>query len=547
MWYKVCYVVACMYVETNCLHRHGKTYRTVTVRESFRADGKVRHRTLANITDLPDHAIQAVQQALRLGHAPMPARPPQAGSSREYGASMALLSIIRELGLDQLIYSRKEPWRQDILALIVGRIVFQGSKLALTGVYLDSALWELCGHPAGKRPDVEEHAYRPMDRLLERQQSIQRQLARKHLQNGCLVYYDMTSSYAEGDYEDSDLVTFGYNRDGKRGHEQIAVGLLTTAQGCPVAVRVFRGNTADQTTVLEQARIICDEYGVKDVVFVGDRGMLTPKRIEELHALGYKTLTALTHPQMRDLLQRRVVQLELFNEQECVGVVDPEVPGLQYVLHKNPDRARRDCATRRSLIEKTTQALDKLVRSRRLTQDQLAAKVGVVLTKYHTGKFVQWSVAGGRLLWQLRQELIEQEEAMDGCYIIRNEVPALGVSGARDCYKDLIHVEQAFRNLKTVSLEMRPFYHHRDDRLQAHVFVCMLAYYVQWQAMRMLEPLFASDGKGKNRQWTWARVIERLKAVRTETLRIGGTEIPNVISTPDTDQQRILDLLKVKL
>ena len=536
-----------MYVETNRLYRHGKTYRTVTVRESFRVDGKVRHRTIANITDLPDHAIQAIQQALRSGHAPTPAEPPQAGASREYGASMALLRLIGELGLDQMIYSRKEPWRQDLLALIVGRIVYQGSKLALTGVYLDSALWELCGHLAGKRPDVEAHAYLPMDRLLERQESIQKQLAKKHLQDGCLVYYDMTSSYAEGDYEDSDLVTWGHNRDGKRGHEQIAIGLLTTAQGCPVAVRVFRGNTADQTTVLEQAQTICNEYGVKDVVFVGDRGMLTPKRIEELHALGYKTLTALTHPQMRDLLQRKVVQLELFSEQQSVGVVDPEVPGLQYVLHKNPDRAVRDGATRRSLIEKTKEALDKLVRSRRLTQDKLAAHVGVVLSKYHTGKFVQWSVEGGRLAWQLKQELLEQEEAMDGCYIVRNEATSLAAAAARDCYQDLIHVEQAFRNLKTVSLEMRPFYHQLDDRLRAHIFICMLAYYVQWQARTRLEPLFVADGEGKNRQWTWTRVIERLKAIRTETLRIGGTEIPNVVSTPDTDQQRILDLLKVKL
>ena len=180
MWY----TVACMYVETNRLQRQGKTYRTVTVRESFRVDGKVMHRTLANISDLPDHAIDAVRQALRLGHTPTPVAAPRAGSSREYGASMALLWLIRELGLDQLIYSRKEPWRQDLLALIIGRIVFQGSKLALTGVYLDSALWELCGHPAGKRPDVEEHAYLPMDRLLERQASIQKQLAQRHLQDG---------------------------------------------------------------------------------------------------------------------------------------------------------------------------------------------------------------------------------------------------------------------------------------------------------------------------------------------------------------------------
>ncbi len=176
-----------MYVETNRLQRHGKTYRTVTVRESYRQHGKVMHRTLANISDLPEHAILAVQQALRLGHVPDPAAAPSVGASREYGASAALLSVLRQIGLDQLIYSRKEPWREDILALIVGRIVYQGSKLALTGVYQDSALWELCGHPAGKRPDVEKHAYLPMDRLLQRQESIQKQLATRDFKDGCLI------------------------------------------------------------------------------------------------------------------------------------------------------------------------------------------------------------------------------------------------------------------------------------------------------------------------------------------------------------------------
>jgi len=536
-----------MYVETNRLQRHGKTYRTVTVRESYREHGKVMHRTLANISDLPEHAILAVQQALRLGHVPAPAVAPSVGASREYGASAALLSVLRQIGLDQLIYSRKEPWREDILALIVGRIVYQGSKLALTGVYQDSALWELCGHPAGKRPDVEKHAYLPMDRLLQRQESIQKQLPKRHFKDGCLIYYDMTSSYAEGEYENSELVAYGHNRDCKRGHAQIAVGLLTTAQGCPVAVQVFRGNTADQTTVLDQAKTICDEYGVQEVIFVGDRGMLTPRRIEELHALGYKTLTALTHPQMRELLQRRVVQLELFSEDQSISVTDPEVPGLQYVLHKNPDRAQRDGATRRSLIEKTTEMLDKLTRSRRLTADKLAAKVGTVLAKWHTSKFIQWSVEAGRLVWSLKQELIDQEEAMDGCYIIRNEVPSLKAHEARRCYKDLIHVEQAFRNLKTVSLEMRPFHHHLDDRIRSHVFVCMLAYYVQWQASQRLQPLFASDGKGKNRRWTMDRVIERLKGIRMQTVTVGGTAIPNAISSPDEDQRRILELLQVKL
>jgi len=536
-----------MYVETNNVLRNGKTYTTVTIRESYRQDGKVMHRTIANITALPAYAIDAVRQALRLGHVPVPATIPQAGSSREYGASFALLEILRQLGLDRMIYSRKTAWREDLLALIVGRIVYQGSKLSLTGMYQDSALWELCGHPAGRRPEVEKHAYLPMDRLLDRQREIQRQLAGEHLRDGCLIYYDMTSSYAEGEYEDSELLAYGYSRDGKRGHRQIAVGLLTTAEGCPVAVRVFRGNSADQSTVLEQAQTICQEYGVKDVVFVADRGMLTPRRIEELHALGYRTLTALTHMQIRQLLERRVVQLELFNEQECVSVRDPEEPGVEYVLHRNPDRAERDTATRRSLIEKTRQALEKLAGSRRIKGEQLAGRVGVILDKYRIGKFVRWEIQEGRLIWELREELIEREESLDGCYIIRNEVASLAGGEARRCYRNLSHVEQAFGHLKTVSLEMRPFHHHLDDRIRAHVFLCMLGYYVQWHARRKLQPLFAADGEGKNRQWTWDRVLERLKGLRVQSLFVDGVEIPNIRSQPDEQQLRILELLGVRL
>ena len=540
-----------MYVEEIRLKRGSKKYCTTLIRESYRQGGKVLHRTVCNISKLPSQVIEQIRVGLRQGEA--------AGRSaglllverqREYGASYALLDLARQLQLDRLIYSRKEPWREDALALIVGRVVYQGSKLALTNVYSDTALWELCAHPADERPDVDRHAYAVMDRLMQRQEAIQKALAGRHLNDGCLIYYDLTSSYLEGAYEDSELVAFGHNRDGKKGHEQIAIGLLTDAQGCPVAVKVFRGNTSDQSTVLDQAKRLSEEYGVKDVVFAGDRGMLTPKRLAEVSALGFKTLTALTHPQIRDLLERKVIQMELFDEREPVAVHDPEQKALRYLLCKNPNTAADERQTRQELIAQTRQALEKLAASRKKRTDaELGAKVGAVLAKWRVAKFFSWRIEKARLLFEVDQELVQTEEAMDGCYIIRTDVAGevWSAQQAVNRYRGLAQVERAFRNLKTVALELRPIYHHTDDRIRAHVFICMLAYYLQWHALQRLQPLFDADGDGKNRRWSWPIILERLKSIRTQTCRLDRTVFPNVITRPDSEQQRILDLLKVKL
>lgn len=540
-----------MYVEEIRLKRGTKRYCTTLIRESYRQEGHVRHRTLCNLSRLPPPAIEQIRSALRRGETPTaPEGPLRVEQSREYGASWALLDVARQLGLDRLIYSRKEAWREDALALIVGRVVYQGSKLALTNLYADTALWDLCGHPTGARPDVERHAYRVMDRLMDRQDAIQRALANRHLRDGCLIYYDLTSSYFEGAYENSDLVTFGYNRDGKKGHEQIAIGLLTDEQGCPVAVQVFRGNTNDQTTVLEQAQRLSAAYGVKEVVFAGDRGMLTPKRIAEVSALGFKTLTALTHPQIRELLERKVIQMELFDEREPVSVLDPEQRMLRYVLCKNPKTAADERQTRQELIAQTRRALEKLTASRKPRTDvEQAARVGAVLAKWRVAKFFLWRIEKGQLLFEINQPLVEAEEAMDGCYILRTDVPdtAWSARQAVEHYRGLARVERAFRNLKTVALELRPVYHHTDERIRAHVFICMLAYYLQWHALRRLQPLFDANGEGKHRRWTWPVILERLQAIRIQTCRLGRTSLPNVITRPDPEQQRILDLLKVKL
>ena len=472
----------------------------------------------------------------------------QIRASKEYGASYALLELAKELGLDRALYSRKEAWVRDCLAMIVGRIVYAGSKLALSNQWKNTALWELAGVEG--KVDVDQHCYLPMDRLLERQSAIQSTLAARHLKDGHLVLYDITSSYFEGAYSQSDIVTFGYNRDGKRGHEQMVIALLCSAEGCPVGVEVFAGNTQDASTVLKKIAQLQRQYGLKEIIFVGDRGMITKAVAEKIKGTeGLHTISALTHRQIVELLERKVITAELFDEEQIVEVIDPEEPKRRYCLCRNPQTAGREGTTRDRLLERTRAELNKIAGSkRRASAKRLGARVGRVLERSKMGKFVCWDVIDGRLSWSFDQEKIAAEKLFDGCYIVSGEVPKekMPATEVVASYKKLGLVEEAFRNLKTVQLEVRPVYHKTDDRIKSHVFLCTLAYYLQWHLHRRLEPLFAADGTHKDRQWTVRNVIERLAAIRREKIVMGAVEFEKV-STPEPDQQTILDYLKVRL
>ncbi len=530
------------HLEIQC---HGKRFYGI-IRSSFRKGGKVCHSEHGRLKGLPLERLKIIQASFRGGaQAPSEVSDVRVLCSKEYGASAALLSLVRELGLDAAIYSRKEGWREDCLAMIVGRVLYAGSKLSLSHIWAESALWELCGTKGAV--DVESHCYEAMDRLLERQKSIQKALAKKHLSNGKMVLYDITSSYFEGQYEESDIVAFGYNRDGKRGHEQMVVGVLCSDQGCPVGVEVFRGNTQDAKTVPAKVEEIRNQYGLTDVVFVGDRGMVTRANAEKLSGeQGIRTISALTHRDIVGLLEKKVIQLELFDEKKVAEVVDPENPSKRYCLCLNPQSRKREQQTRRSLIKAVTEQLEKIAKSKRVaTTEKLSARVGKLLGKYPMGKFIDWRIEEGRLIWSLLEEKVSQEECLDGCYIIVSDVPAKDmnkdelVSG----YKQLQEVEKAIRNMKTVSIEMRPVYHKTDDRIRCHVFICMLSYYLQWHLTQRLRPLFDGDGHGKNRRWTIEHVIETLKAIRQETVLINGVEFYRTTELT-SDQKRITDLLK---
>lgn len=532
-----------MYLEKICRIHGKKQYVSTLIRESYRDKGKVKHRTVANISKLPIFIIKGIEALFNDADAKFQKLDSlNITNSREFGASNAFMGLAKQLMLDKIIYSRKITWQQDVLAMIIGRLLYQGSKLHLTHLHYDSILWELTGYHGSECPDVEKHCYKSLDRLLERQTTIQKELAKKHLNNGSIILYDITSSYLEGEYEESELVDFGYSRDYKRRHEQIVIGLLTNEIGCPVAVEVFSGNTSDQTTVLAQAKKLANDYQVKDVIFVGDRGMLTSKRIEEVNQLGYKTLTVLNRSQLRELKQLGIITAEHFSSENVAEIYDPTNKSLRYFLCKNPEQEIENKETRNILIEKTKEALEKIAANSKDTEQKKCAQIGKILAKYKVGKFFTWSFKDKKLVYQIEQSKVVAEELFDGCYVVRTDSKLTKAEAVRR-YKDLAYVERAFRNIKTMSIEIRPIYHQIDRRIKAHVFLCMLAYYLEWHAIQRLQPLFAQDGKGAKRHFSFTRIIERLKSIRIQDCSLNGIQIPKVITTPDPVQQKILAFL----
>lgn len=545
------------------LHLEIQTSRKSPVgilRTTFRdkATGKIVHTQHGRISGCSLDQLKMLQLAFR--EKVLPEDSPDAFrilQTKEYGACRSLLEVARQIGLHRVLYSRSEPWVDCVLAMIVGRIVYQGSKLSLCNQWANTCLWELCGIEGP--PDVEDHCYTPMDRLLERQGAIQKKLAAEHLQDGCLVLYDITSSYFEGEYKGSKIVDFGYNRDQKKGHQQVVIGLLCSREGCPIGCEVFAGNTNDSTTVVDKIAELRQCYGLEKIVFVGDRGMVTCARLEELRDVeGLNTISALTHRQIVKLLERRVVEADLFDEHSIVEVLDPDTPGERYCLCRNPVTARSEGRSRRRLIELSIEGLEKIAAyKQKTTVENLGARVGKHLAKYKMGKFFAWSVQADpkeknsrqhRVLWTLEEEKIASEELLDGCYIIRTEVEAtrMGKDEVVANYKALAHVERAFRSLKTTHLEIRPVYHKKDERIKAHVFLCTLAYYLQWHTIERLRPLFENDGQGKERRWTVQNVIERLKQICRNTVSVNGASFHQITET-DEEQREIIDLLKVPL
>ncbi|HUT93465.1 MAG TPA: IS1634 family transposase [Thermoguttaceae bacterium] len=466
------------------------------LRESYREGGKVKNRTLANLSHLPIEQIEQIRRVLKGENLVAPGEAFSIQRSLPHGHVEVVLGMIRKLGLDRLLSRRRSRERDLVVAMIAQRLLFPCSKLATTRHWHSTTLAEELGVANAD----EEELYAALDWLLERQPSIEGRLAKEHLSEGALVLYDVTSSYYEG--RTCPLARYGHNRDGKKDRPIIVYGLLTDGEGRPVAVDVYPGNTGDPTTVPDQVTKLGERFGLQRVILVGDRGMLTQAQIEALQAhpeLGW--ISALRSGAIRGLLQRGELQRSLFDEMNLAEIESAEFPGERLVACFNPLLADERRRKREALLAATEKELAKLARQvarrtkRPMLQAEIALRAGRLVDRFKMAKHFELSIADGEFRFARRTESIERESQLDGIYVIRTSEPASGLSAGdavRD-YKRLAEVEQAFRSLKSIDLLVRPIYHRTDEHVRAHIFVCLLAYYVQWHLKRAWAPLLFED------------------------------------------------------
>ena len=491
-----------VHVVTTTRHYKGRVYKSHLLRRSYRDHGKVRNETLGNLSHLPDSVIDLIRRALR-GETLLPATDVfDITRSRPHGHAAAVLGTLKKLGLDRLLAARRSPERDRAVALIVARVLAPDSKLAtarsLDGESATSTLGEMLGLETVEAEDL----YEAMDWLGARQAKIEKALAERHLHDGTLVLYDVSSSYFEGRH--CPLAAIGHSRDGKKGSLQIVFGLLCNADGCPVAVEVYEGNTGDPTTLKDQIEKVRHRFGLSRVVFVGDRGLLTSARIrEELAPVdGLDWVSALRAEQVRKLAEDEgPLQLSVFDKTDLAEIRHPDFPGERLIACFNPLLAVERARKREDLLQATERELEKVAAATRREkralrgQDKIGLRVGKLLGRFKMAKHFEITITQTTFAYARKTEAIAAEARLDGIYVLRTSV-SNQVLGAKDtvrAYKDLAKVERAFRCLKTVDLHVRPIHHRLEQRVRAHVLLCMLAYYVEWHMRRAWAPLLFGE------------------------------------------------------
>jgi transposase len=561
----------------------------ILLRESFRQDGRVRKRTLANLSDWPQHRIAALAAALKgqsvVGNIESAF---EILRSRPHGHVAAVLGTLAQVKLDRLMSRTRCRERDLCVAMLASRLIAPASKLAISRGLSSATSDSTLSEQLGVEDADEDECYAAMDWLLERQVAVEDALAKRHLVDGCLVLYDVTSTYFEG--HTCPLAKFGHSRDGKKDKLQIVVGLLTNGEGCPVAVEVFEGNTGDPTTVASQVTKLKGRFNLKRIILIGDRGMITDARIrEDLSTVeGLDWITALRAPAIAALVEGGSLQLSLFDKKDLAEINDPAYPGERLVVCKNPLLAEERTRKRGELLEATERELESVVKAVARVKRPLrgAAKIGLrvgkVMGRFKMAKHFKLTISDDSFRYERDEEAIAAEGSLDGIYVVRTTVSAERMAPAEvvRSYKSLANVERAFRCIKTVDINIRPIHHHKADRVRAHVFICMLSYYVEWHMRRALAPiLFEDDDKpaGENLRSSVVAPAQRSpcaesKALSKKTsdgepvhsfktlLRDLATVVKNrvqpkaegagpfdITTTPTSLQKRAIDLLKIHL
>jgi len=474
----------------------------VLLRESYREDGKVRKRTLANLSCLSDEVIEGLKVLLRGGVAvPSAAEVFTVERTLPHGHVAAVLGSARGSGAATWFASAPKELQPVLMAMLVARLISPASKLATHRLLHDDTANSSLGRVLGVGQCSADDLYAALDWLHDAQPSIERRLARQHLVGSTLVLYDLTSTWMTG--RCCELAARGHSRDGKRDDPQIVFGLVCTAEGCPIAVEVFPGNTADPATVAAQVAKLRTRFGIEHIVWAGDRGMLTSARIEQvLKPQGMDWVSSLRAPQIAQLAaEHGPFQPSLFDERNLIELTSEHFPGERLVVCRNPLLAEERARKRTELLAATEADLAKIAaatqRSRRPLRGEqaIALRVGRVIEHFHMAKHFELTITDTSLTWRRRHESIAQETALDGLYVIRTSVSAehLDAAAAVAAYKSLSNVERAFRSIKTVDLHVRPVFHYNANRVRAHVFLCMLAYYVEWHMRARLKPMLFDD------------------------------------------------------
>ncbi|MPZ42740.1 MAG: IS1634 family transposase [Betaproteobacteria bacterium] len=547
------------------------------LRESYREGTRVRKRTLANLSALSDEQILAIRAVLRGEQLGPVAQHFEAIASRAHGHVQAVSVAMQALGFEALLGSRPSRQRDLVCAMVAARVLAPHTKLATTRWWHSTTLAE----DFGVADATEDELYAAMDWLLERQALIEKKLAARHLRSGGLVLYDLSSSYFEG--RCCPLARIGHNRDGKKNKLQVNYALVSAPGGCPVAVSVYEGNTADAQTLLPQVKRLREAFGIDTLVIVGDRGMISQKAIEELRGQqGVSWITALKSAQIRSLIDQGGLQLGLFDERNLLELTHPDFPGERLVACRNPQLAQRRAHRRQELLHATAGELDKvrlMVERKRLRgTNKIGVRVGRVVDKYKMAKHFELTIEAQCFAFRIRDEHLAQEAALDGIYILRTALGAKSMDAPQvvRSYKSLSDVERAFRCLKTVDLKVRPIHHRLAERVRSHIFLCMLAYYVEWhmraawrsllfadedqQAKTVRDPVAAAqrsvaaerkalrhtlpDGTTAH---SFRTRLDELSSIVRNTCRAPNADTNaatfQIVTTPNPKQKRALDLL----
>ena len=572
-------VKGAVHVVTTKRHYKGRTYTAHLLRRSYREDGKVKNETVGNLSHLPDHVVEFVRRALKGEILASVQDLFEVVRSPAHGSVQAVLTAIRRLGIETLIGTRPSRERRLVVAMVAARILNPLSKLATTRWWHGTTLPE----QVQVADATEDDLYDAMDWLLKRQPRIEKKLADRHLSEKGLVLCDLTSSYFEG--VTCPLAALGKNRDGKKGKLQVNYGLLTDRGGRPIAVSVHPGNTGDPTTFLPQVDKLRDSFGIQSMVLVGDRGMITQTQIDVLKKLeGIDWITALKTEGLRRLMEDDCLQMGLFDERNLFELTHPDFSGERLVACRNPALAELRTAKRKSLLEATAREFEKVRRMvlrgrlKNKSEAEIGVRVGKVVNKFKVAKHFHLDIKKGRFEYHVLDEQVAAEAALDGIYVIRTSLPKgrLSADDTVRSYKLLSQVERAFLTLKTIGLKVRPIRHRKERRVRAHIFLCMLAYYVQWHLQEAWRELLFSDEdqdakKTRDPVAPAKRSNEALRKVHERTLADGtpahsfqtlldelGGIVRNVCrrsnapedeptftmtTTPNPKQQRALDLV----